>query len=143
MFKLLDTYVNIFTKTWINSMWRNIYLWQKFGLIRYERKNPAVKKYWVNITATRKIGPGFRSCKKVKRCIRSFSASSNKVWIHPWSLCNLLKEWRCRIKAAVKPGTAKRKLYFCVWCLLNDIYQTFKDIISDSLNIKLSTCYSF
>ena len=86
------------------------YLWQNFGLIRYARKNPAVKTYWVQTTPNRKTGPGFLSCKNVIKCILSFSASSSNVWIQPWSLCIRRSEWRCRTIAAVNPGTPKSRI---------------------------------
>ena len=38
---------------------------------------------WVSSTAERNRMPGWRSCMKVSRCIRSFSASSSSVWIQP------------------------------------------------------------
>ena len=40
---------------------------------------------WVTRTKARMTGPGWVSCMKVSRCMRSFSASSSRVWIQPWS----------------------------------------------------------
>ena len=55
----------------------------------YRRLKAPVKMNWVAITLPLNKGPGLRSARKVIRCILSFSASSIKVWIQPWSLCIL------------------------------------------------------
>jgi hypothetical protein len=46
-----------------------------------------------------------RSSRKVMRCILSFSASSRRVWIQPWSLSILRRDCRCRIIPPANPGT--------------------------------------
>ncbi len=41
----------------------------------------------------------------MRRCILSFSASSSRVWIQPWSLFILRSDAKWRIIAAMLPGT--------------------------------------
>ena len=49
---------------------------------------------------------GSRSVMNVIKCIRSFSASSNRVWIQPESRFIKRRERRCLRVAATMPGTA-------------------------------------
>eukprot|EP00438_Fugacium_kawagutii_P004897 Skav229210 [mRNA] locus=scaffold2439:84087:84371:- [translate_table: standard] len=42
---------------------------------------------------------------QTSKCILSFSASSSKVWIQPWSRCRVRRHRKCLNIAAIKPGT--------------------------------------
>jgi hypothetical protein len=55
----------------------------------------------VAMTANLNNRPGLRSFKNVRRCMRSFSASSSKVWIQPWSRSIRRSDRMCRSIPAV------------------------------------------
>ena len=42
-------------------------------------------KYCAPVTTTRVPSPASNIFKQINRCMRSFCASSNNVWIQPWS----------------------------------------------------------
>ena len=54
-------------------------------------------------TATLKSGPGFLSSRAVRRCILSFSASSSRVCIQPWSRIMRRRDLRWRTIAPIIP----------------------------------------
>ena len=47
---------------------------------------------WLRSTMPLNMRPGWRSCRKVSRCMRSFSASSSRVWIQPLSRLMLRRD---------------------------------------------------
>ena len=73
------------------------------------RNAPLKKTPCTTNTEKRKNGPGCFSLMKVNKCMRSFSASSNKVWIHPWSLFIRRRLCKWRIMPAAIPGMPARK----------------------------------
>ena len=60
---------------------------------------------WLSSTMPLKRRPGWRSFKKVSRCMRSFSASSSRVWIHPLSRRMLRRDRMWRSIPPTIPGT--------------------------------------
>jgi hypothetical protein len=58
-------------------------LWQRCGEMKYAVENEMVKSHCVRMTAVLKASPGRLSSRKIMRCMRSFSASSSRVWIQP------------------------------------------------------------
>lgn len=60
---------------------------------------------WLRSTRPLKMKPGWRSCRKVSRCMRSFSASSSSVWIQPLSRLMLRRDFMWRSIPPTIPGT--------------------------------------
>ncbi len=58
-------------------------LWQRCGEMKYAVEKEMVKSHCVRMTAVLKASPGRLSSRKIMRCMRSFSASSSRVWIQP------------------------------------------------------------
>ena len=67
--------------------------------VHYNRGLPCVPR-----TATLKSGPGLLSSRAVRRCILSFSASSSRVCIQPWSRVMRRRDFRWRTIAPIIPG---------------------------------------
>ena len=67
--------------------------------VHYNRGLPCVPR-----TATLKSGPGLLSSRAVRRCILSFSASSSRVCIQPWSRVMRRRDFKWRTIAPIIPG---------------------------------------